>query len=97
MIYHNFKHPIWHTPVYSNWFLILKLETVSIAEPLQNRQHAGREGGHCTDGGETWHFGPLLHAKFHPHRCNVSPLRGKKTQNLPKLNTGSLRCAQCSQ
>ena len=38
----------------------------------------------CTDGG------PLLHAKFHPHRCNVSPLRGEKPQNWPlsKLNTG---------
>jgi len=25
----------------------------------------------CTDGGEIWHGGgPLLHAKFHPHRCN---------------------------
>jgi len=35
-------------------------------------------------------FGPLLHAKFHPHRCNVSPLRGEKPQNwlLSKLNTG---------
>jgi len=22
-------------------------------------------------------IGPLLHAKFHPHRCNVSPLRGE--------------------
>jgi len=35
-------------------------------------------------------FGPLLHAKFHPHRCNVSPLRGEKPQNwlLCKLNTG---------
>jgi len=32
----------------------------------------------------------LLHAKFHPHRCNVSPLRGEKPQNRPlsKLNTG---------
>jgi len=32
----------------------------------------------------------LLHAKFHPHRCNVSPLRGEKPQNWPlsKLNTG---------
>ena len=32
----------------------------------------------------------LLHAKFHPHRCNVSPLRGKKPQNRPlsKRNTG---------
>ena len=35
-------------------------------------------------------FGPLLHAKFHPYRCNVSPLRGEKPQNRPlsKLNTG---------
>ena len=34
--------------------------------------------------------GPLLHAKFHPHRCNVSPLQGEKPQNWPlsKLNTG---------
>ena len=56
----------------------------------------------CTDGGEIWHgggdrsgteegtFGPLLRAKFHPHRWNVSPLRGEKPQNRPlsKLNTG---------
>jgi len=37
-------------------------------------------------------FGPLLHAKFHPHRCNMSPLWGKKFQNRPlsKLNTGRL-------
>jgi len=35
-------------------------------------------------------FGPLLRAKFHPHRCNVLPLRGEKPQNrlLSKLNTG---------
>ena len=35
-------------------------------------------------------FGPVLRAKFHPHRCNVSPLRGEKPQNRPlsKLNTG---------
>ena len=41
-------------------------------------------------------FGPLLHAKFHPHRCNVSPLRGEKPQNWPlsKLNTG--RFALCA-
>ena len=34
--------------------------------------------------------GTFLHAKFHPHRCNVSPLRGQKPQNRPlsKLNTG---------
>jgi len=39
----------------------------------------------CTDGGKI-----LLHAKFHPYRCNVSPLRGEKPQNRPlsKLNTG---------
>ena len=46
----------------------------------------------CTDGGEIWHggFSPLLRAKFHPHRCNVSPLRGEKPQHWPlsKLNTG---------
>jgi len=30
----------------------------------------------CTNGVK---FGMELHAKFHPHRCNVSPLRGKKT------------------
>ena len=32
----------------------------------------------------------LLRAKFHPHRCNVPPLRGEKPQNRPlsKLNTG---------
>ena len=42
----------------------------------------------------TWRKGPkfgveaLPHAKFHPHRCNVSPLRGEKLQNRPlsKLN-----------
>jgi len=41
-------------------------------------------------------FGPLLHGKFHPHRCNVSPLRGEKPQNWPlsKLNTG--RFALCA-
>jgi len=40
-------------------------------------------------------FGPL-YAKFHPHRCNVSPLRGEKPENQPlsKLNTGALRCKQ---
>jgi len=35
---------------------------------------------------EEWTFGPLHHAKFHPHRCNVSSLRGKKTQNRPLSN-----------
>ena len=55
----------------------------------------------CTDGVkfgvEEETEGPLLHAKFHPHRRNVSPLRGEKPQNRPlsKLNTGALRFAQC--
>jgi len=37
-------------------------------------------------------FDPLLQAKFHPHRCNVSLLRGEKPHNRPlsKLNTGRL-------
>jgi len=31
---------------------------------------------------------PNFKAKFHPHRCNVSPLRGENPQNRPlsKLN-----------
>jgi len=39
----------------------------------------------------------LLRAKFHPNRCNVSPLWGEKPQNRPlsKLNTGALRFSQC--
>ena len=47
-------------------------------------------------GTEEGSFGPLLRlllrAEFHPHRCNVSPLRGEKPQNRPlsKLNTGRL-------
>jgi len=48
-------------------------------------------------GAEEGTLGPLLHAKFHPNRCNVSPLRHEKPQNRPlsKLNTGALRFAQC--
>jgi len=30
----------------------------------------------CTDGGEIWRGGG---AKFHSHRCNVSPYAGRKT------------------
>jgi len=39
-------------------------------------------------GTEEGTFGPLLRAKFHPHRCNVWPLRGENPQNRPlsKLN-----------
>ena len=44
----------------------------------------------CTVGGEIGIESPLLHAKFHPHRWTVSPLRGEKPQNRPlsKLNAG---------
>jgi len=40
--------------------------------------------------------GPILRAKFHPHWCNVSPMRGANPQKQPlsKLNTGALRCVQ---
>jgi len=50
----------------------------------------------CTDRGEIWHGGGDLRspprAKFHLHRCNVSPLRGEKAQNRPlsNFNTGAL-------
>jgi len=39
-------------------------------------------------GTEDGTFGPILRAKFHPHRCNVSPLRGENLKNRPlsKLN-----------
>ena len=39
-------------------------------------------------GTEEGTLGPLLRAKFHPHRCNVSPLRGENPQHRPlsKLN-----------
>jgi len=40
-------------------------------------------------------FGSPPHAKFHPHRCNVSPLRCEKPQNRPlnKLNRPTGRFA----
>ena len=34
--------------------------------------------------GEICH-GPLLRAKFHSHRCNVSSLQGEKLQNRPLI------------
>ena len=41
--------------------------------------------------------GSFLDAKFHLHRCNVSPLLGEKPQYRPLSNnlfiTGALRCA----
>ena len=35
----------------------------------------------------------MLRAKFHPHRCNVSPLLGEKTQNRPLSNLNKWRFA----
>jgi len=55
----------------------------------------------CTNGVkfgmEEGTFGSLLHAKFHPSRRNVSPMRGEKPQNWPlsNLNTGALRFGKC--
>ena len=46
-----------------------------------------------TDGGEIWHGGVDLSAKFHPHRSSVLPLWGEKRENqrMCNLNTGALR------
>jgi len=44
-------------------------------------------------GAEEWTFGSILRAKFHPHRCSVSPLRGEKTQNRPLSNLNNQRFA----
>ena len=48
----------------------------------------------CTDGGEIWHFFPLLRAKFHPRRCNMSLLWDEKPQNRPLSNLNNRRFAQ---
>ena len=57
------------------------------AKPLMLSILAGKGKGFGTEEGT---FGPLLRAKFHPNRCNVSPLWGEKPQNRPlsKFNTG---------
>jgi len=39
----------------------------------------------CTDGGEIWHGGPLLHAKFHPHRCNDKGGRTPKIEIFTQI------------
>jgi len=41
-------------------------------------------------------FGHLLHAKFHPHGCNVSPLRGGKPQNRHLSNLNNRRLTRGS-
>jgi len=43
----------------------------------KNRKHrqAAAKPAACAD--SLSGFGPLLHAKFHPNRCNVSPLWGE--------------------
>jgi len=54
----------------------------------------------CTYVGEIWHeevtFGALLHAKFHAHQCNVSPLWGEKTQNRSARNLNNQPFALCA-
>jgi len=44
----------------------------------------------CTDGGKIWHRGgdrrPLLHAKFHPHRCNDKGVRRQKQKFLLRFD-----------
>jgi len=64
---------------------------------------AGATG--CTNGGEIWHrggaLGPLLHAKFHPHRCNdngVGPKNWNFYSDLTKMwninaSQGRIPCA----
>ena len=43
----------------------------------------------CTDGGEVWRgegIGPLLHAKFHPHRCNDKGVGPPKVKFLHRFD-----------
>jgi len=40
-----------------------------------------------------WNLARLLRAKFHPHRCNVSPLRGENPQNRPQSKLNNRRFA----
>jgi len=41
----------------------------------------------CTDGGEIWHgVGPLLRAKFHPHRCNDKGIGPPKLRFLVRFD-----------
>ena len=35
---------------------------------------------------EEWTFSPMLRAKFHFDRCNLSPLRDEEAQNRPLSN-----------
>jgi len=40
----------------------------------------------CTDGGEIWHGGGSLHAKFHPHRCNDKDVGSPKLKFLLRFD-----------
>jgi len=40
----------------------------------------------CTNGGEIWRGGPLLHTKFHPHRCNDKGVGPPKLKFLFRFN-----------
>jgi len=41
---------------------------------------------HSTDGGEIWHEGPVLHAKFCPHRYNDDGIGPQKLRILLKFD-----------
>jgi len=40
----------------------------------------------CADGGEIWHGGGDLRAKFHPHRCNGKGIGPPKLKFLLKFD-----------
>jgi len=40
----------------------------------------------CTDGDEMWHKGPLLRAKFYPHRCNNKGVEPQKLKFLLRFD-----------
>ena len=70
-------------------YLPLSFTPGSIPTSFTNLSHHRLSSNLRTDSTD-FTSGPLIHAKFHPHRCNVSPLRGEKPQNRPlsKRNTG---------
>jgi len=76
--------------VYIPHFDQISVKNVSFGNPIPLSLH--RWGEIWQGGGDLQSPPPLLRAKFHPHRCNVSPLRGDKPQNRPlsNLNTGAM-------
>jgi len=74
-----------------------------LSKLLRGRFEVFRPAGatRCTDGGEIWHGSPLLHVKFHPHRCNDKGIRPPKLKFLLRFDQnveyicgdGRIRCA----